>query len=306
MSSHRTIQRIFYLIAQLQGSVGCSKKVFCEDNHIVERTFERYIELLEDLGFVVRKHKGRYYMERVGGKFSPSPENMQFSLEEATILKDALAASNVDSPLKNEILSKLYAFSGNPEIAESIYLSGKATIIKDLRLAIEQKKQVRLNKYFSGSSGMEMDRIVEPIKFIHHYKYLIAFQPDQKENRHFKISRIPSVSILNQSWQYEDLHQNLGYDVFGMKGTQSFPVKLELSGLAYRLLIEEFPALKKNILRTKDGTYQLETEVMANEGIGRFIMGLAEEIKILEPESLKEYIQKKIKIFNERHYLSEG
>ena len=306
MSSLRTMQRVFNLISQLQGPIGCSKKAFCEHHEIVERTFERYIELLEDFGFVIQKHKGRFYLEKSGGKFTPTPENIQFTPEEATVIKDALVASNVDSPLKNEILPKLYALSGVPELAETIYVSGKTKGIKELRQAIEQKKQVRLNKYFSGRTGSEMDRVVEPVKFIQYYKYLIAFETRKKETRHFKISRIQSVTLLNKSWEHEEQHNNIGYDHFGMKGDTPFVVNLELSGLAYRLLIEEYPPLKDKISPIENGQYNLITEVMAHEGIGRFIMGLAAEITIHEPESLKKYIQKKIKKFKDRHYLSNS
>jgi predicted DNA-binding transcriptional regulator YafY len=63
--------------------------------------------------------------------------------------------------------------------------------------------------------------------------------------------------------------------------------------LARNLLIEEYPLAEKHIKRKNDNSYVFETEVAGFEGIGRFALGLIDEITIHHPESLKTYIKEK-------------
>lgn len=67
-------------------------------------------------------------------------------------------------------------------------------------------------------------------------------------------------------------------------------MKLELSIMAKNLLIEEYPLAEKD-LRKEGGRWILDTMVSGMEGVGRFVIGLAHEIRILESDELKEYIR---------------
>ena len=73
-------------------------------------------------------------------------------------------------------------------------------------------------------------------------------------------------------------------------------VKLELSIMAKNLLIEEYPLAEKD-LRKEGDKWILDTMVSGMEGVGRFVIGLAHEIRILESDELKEYIRKFVEIY---------
>lgn len=60
---------------------------------------------------------------------------------------------------------------------------------------------------------------------------------------------------------------------------------------AKSLLLEEFPLAEKD-LRREDGKWVLRTVVHSNEGVGRFVIGLAADVKILEGDLLKEHVRK--------------
>ena len=73
-------------------------------------------------------------------------------------------------------------------------------------------------------------------------------------------------------------------------------MELELSMRARNILVEEYPEAKKYIKPTDDNDkWIFRTEVCRMEGIGRFYMGLAEEITIIEAPGLKEYAEQYVK-----------
>jgi hypothetical protein len=61
-------------------------------------------------------------------------------------------------------------------------------------------------------------------------------------------------------------------------------------------LLEEYPLAEQD-LKKVDDKWVLETLVCDMAGVGRFVIGLADEIKVLESDELKEYILK----FVEQH-----
>ena len=70
-------------------------------------------------------------------------------------------------------------------------------------------------------------------------------------------------------------------------------MKLQLSLRAKNVLVEEYPEAEKDLIPTdNDDIWMLDTQVYRMEGIGRFYMGMAGEIQIIEAEGLKEYARK--------------
>ena len=61
--------------------------------------------------------------------------------------------------------------------------------------------------------------------------------------------------------------------------------------MAKNLLIEEFPKAKEFVIGQKgdENVWYFTTDICRIEGIGRFYIGLANHIQILEGEELKNY-----------------
>jgi hypothetical protein len=60
--------------------------------------------------------------------------------------------------------------------------------------------------------------------------------------------------------------------------------------MAKNILVEEYPDAVKDLIPTDDADrWILETEVYRMEGLGRFYLGLAAEIEIIDAPGLKEY-----------------
>ena len=60
--------------------------------------------------------------------------------------------------------------------------------------------------------------------------------------------------------------------------------------MAHNLLVEEYPLATRDLKQIDGGHWLLDTKVCDYVGIGRFVMGLSEDIKILTPE-FDEYIE---------------
>ena len=131
----------------------------------------------------------------------------------------------------------------------------------------------------------------DPIEFTANMIDVWAYDVDVQENRMFKVARIHEVEVTNADWAFKGKHKAARPDVFRMTGTQRQAVVLQLNTRAKSLLLEEFPLAEKD-LRREDGKWVLRTVVHSNEGVGRFVIGLAADVKILEGDLLKEHVRK--------------
>lgn len=159
--------------------------------------------------------------------------------------------------------------------------------------AMESKRQVVLHGYSSSSSGEIKDRTVEPFAFAAGQKTVWCYEIATKTNKVFKVDRISNVEIKPERWEFETHHRQGKMDVFRMTGDTPINVKLQLSLMAKNILVEEYPDAEKDLIPTdNDDIWMLDTQVYRMEGIGRFYMGLAGEIQIIEAEGLKDYAKK--------------
>ena len=73
--------------------------------------------------------------------------------------------------------------------------------------------------------------------------------------------------------------------------------------MAKNLLLEEFPLADKD-LKSVDGKWILETNVSGMEGVGRFVIGLASEVQIIDSPALDQYIKHYVEN-NFRNFLNQ-
>lgn len=94
---------------------------------------------------------------------------------------------------------------------------------------------------------------------------------------------------MDEDWTNEARHQKSKTDCFRISGYEQTPIKLEMSMMAKNLLIKEYPLAEQDI--RKDGEkWILETMVSGMVGVGRFVIGLAHEIKVIDSPALENYI----------------
>ena len=167
-----------------------------------------------------------------------------------------------------------------------------AANISNLKEAMADSRKVILRNYSSSNSGTVSDRNVEPYSFTENYKQIWCYDLDKKANRVFSTARIGNVQILDEKFTCSHLHNAGKLDIFGMTGDTPIHVSLELDLMGRNILIEEYPQARKFIKSTESPSrWILDTDVYRIEGIGRFYIGLAEHIKILDAPELKAYAQ---------------
>ena len=81
--------------------------------------------------------------------------------------------------------------------------------------------------------------------------------------------------------------------MFGFSGEQCYTIRLRMGQLSYNLMLEEYPISSAFFTPEDDYHWILETDVMSYLGIGRFILGLYDDIDVLGDEGLKAYIAQK-------------
>ena len=175
----------------------------------------------------------------------------------------------------------------------------KAANVSLLQRACQQKKCVILHRYESSNSGKIADRKVEPYKVLVHDNMLMAFDHDKRDCRIFSLSRIDYVELLDESWGNTALHQDIEVDSFHLSGKKPITISLQLDMLARNLLIEEYPRTHECIKRnaTDNNVWYYNDTVRNIVGIGRFYMGLANHIKIIDAPELEEFAKQQLKNF---------
>ena len=115
-------------------------------------------------------------------------------------------------------------------------------------------------------------------------------------NKLFKTSRIGSVKVLDEAWQHADKHHEGYIDIFRMTGFKQQRVRLEIGMLARNLLLEEYPLSERDMVELDEGRWMLDTMVCNYLGIGRFVLGLMSDIKIVDSPEFEEYIRDEINL----------
>lgn len=259
------------------------------------RSIYRYIDTFKELGFAVEKIHGNVYrLVRTPSPFKDLTKLVYFSDEEARILCGLIEGLDSTHALKAALYKKLAAIYDLTSINEFKGSKSNAACVQQLGNAMQDKKRVILKNYASSNSGVVKDRLVEPFAFTNNHIDVWAYDCEKRENRLFKIPRIEWVDVLQDGWQNEKEHHRQKIDPFHMAYDKGTPVQLELSVRGKNLLLEEFP-LTEPCVTEKDGKWYFTGEVGPMEGIGRFCIGLAGDVKVLKGDALKEYIREFVK-----------
>lgn len=249
----------------------------------------RYLELLEDAGFYIEKDfHDRYFIVTT----DDDPLQAQFSIEEMTVMRTFIQA-NADHPLTSSILKKLSLHSEIDTMPRLFLKAHLGNLVEQLTRALQDKHQVILKNYHSANSNEVRDRRVEPIHFGDNYGTIVALDLDDNTCKQFKLDRIGEVVETHNAFTHQHLHEQRSSDAFGLAGKTSTLVTLALTLRAFLLLREEFPTAQA-YLKANNNMYTFHGPVANFAGIGRFVMGLIDEIDIVEPATFREYVVGKV------------
>ena len=293
MSEIPQVERLLKLLLNFSSGVRYTAEELTNRFAISRRTFHRDKRTLENLGFLINCENGRYWIEKNSSPLKQLNDLPYFSEEEAWILQQAIHSIDQNNQLKMNLVEKLYALYKFGKVAKVIVRKEQSENISNLTKAINLRQEVVLCNYRSANSNTVSNRTVEPFDFTPNYISVWAFDTNSRTNKIFKTSRIGKVKPTGKPQQFTQMHKSLPLDIFRISGEQQVDVKLRLSLRACNLLREEYPLSEKYLTEINENSWLLEAPISGYEGVGRFVLGLCDEIKVISPESFKSYLKEK-------------
>ena len=284
------IERILRLMKMLTANTSYTVDDMAERLDMSRRTIYRYIDTFREAGFVIKKSGNCIRLDKESPHFKDISQLVHFTEEEAVILKRAIESIDDTNLLKQNLKRKLYSVYDNKILADTIVRGSNAATVHALINAIEEQRQVILHAYRSSHGGAVRDRLVEPFAFTTNYVQVWCFDTESKSCKLFKLARIDSVEITNSEWQYQPQHEKSFIDIFRMNGNERLRVRLSLGILSRNLLLEEYPLAEQQLTPTEDGRWILDTEVANYAGVARFVVGLMDDIRIIDTPDLEQYL----------------
>lgn len=288
------IERLLRLMKLMTGNVNYTVNELAERLDTTYRSIYRYIETFKDTGFVVHKLEGGVYkLGKESPYFKEISQLVHFTDEEAHIVNQLIGALDDTNMLKQNLRRKLSSVYNCTSLANSIVKGKSAENVNRIIEAIEEHRQVILCNYSSSHTGSKRDRIVEPIAFTTNYVQIWCYDTSDNKTKLFNTARIEEVTVLDTEWQHQAEHRCGHIDIFRNMGFELKRVRLRLGVMAHNLITEEYPLSERDLQQIDEGSWLLDTEVCNYAGIGRFVMGLAEDIEVIDSPEFTDYLRQK-------------
>jgi len=285
------IERVLRLIKMLTGNLNYTVNDIAKRLDIDKRSVYRYIDTFKEAGFVVQKEGGIYRLGNESRFFKDISQLIHFSDEEAYVVNSLIDGLTDDNLMKQMLRRKLASVYNCTNITEIVTKGSHAVCVNALSEAIKDKKQAVLKHYSSSNSKKVRDRFVEPFGFTANYVQVWCYDCEAKANKLFRTSRMLSVDVTSKSWKYENEHKVGFVDIFRISSYRQIRVQLLLGLMAHNLLLEEFPLGERDCTPIDANHWMLNTKVSSYTGVGRFVIGLMDDIKIISSPGLEKYIK---------------
>ena len=295
---HDKLERELRLLLMLIENHHYTVSDICDRQQISRRNFYYYLEFFRDAGFIVEHVKPYYRIAKESPFFRKLDAAVHFTEDEAITMRQILEKTGDQGPTVQRLmqkLDKLYDLQivNNVELREQLSRN-----VNTLYEAIKQKRVVVLRRYSSPHSNSERDRVVEPFLFMNGNREIRCYELDSAMNKTFKLSRMDDVEMLELLWSNEQKHRSMFTDVFMFSGEKTMTVVLRLGRLSMQVLGEEYPKAERFIEPDGEGHWRVEMPVCSYIGIGRFVLGLFEDIEVLGDDAFKLFINNKIERLN--------
>jgi len=299
-------ERSIELLELLTRYTGKSISYLSEYFNVDKRTIQRDIAKLKRAGYVIENIHGKYKINKEltkkEVKFKLS-ELIHFTKEEAFILNEAISNIEGNDVIKKNLVKKLSSLNNVDDLLESVSHLKGAEEIKTIAHAIENKYQVIVEEYAWSSINIRVRKLgIEPIQFASSYSRVWAYSEALEKNFLLRLSGIKNVKATYRPFKCEQYHKVGNIDVFKGYGFTEQKVKLRLNISGYGYLLEEYPLAVPHIEQINEGEYILETKIYNFNGVGRFCLSLPEDVMVIEPRELIEYLEtKKSRKYNHRN-----
>lgn len=261
-----------------------------------------YFNEIKNAGFnLIYDKKYRYYID-TERQYEYLKELLYFSEKDQNFILDALAKIPDTNAYKSRLLRKMESIYDFTRMGSHLISGQFMTKMNLLEKAKKEQKVVVLKDYHSTNSATISDKKVEPFHILANEDVLHAFDVEAKQIKHYRISRIKGVEVLEEARRFENHHNIVHTDPFRISNNNQIRVRMTLRIGGYNELLERFPATYGYLTPTVQDKeiYLLDCKVNASFiGLTNFILGNHHHIvELLEPESLIEHIKEEVKKIN--------
>lgn len=291
---HERFGRELDLVLMLADTEDYTVKEICESLNFSRRNFYYYIELLKNAGFIVYKRNSCYHIDQRSPFLNKLLHLLQFTEDEAVTMRKLLDMAGTSNSIINNLKYKLDRFYDFNILSDVEMRRKTAKMVNTIYEAIKAKKVIKIVGYSSPHSHSQSDRFVEPFLLMNNNNDVRCYEILSDCCKTFRLSRMEDVEPVDLKWSHEAKHRQLFTDIFMFSGEEHRPVSIRMGRLSHNVFLEEYPAGGKNITPDDENHWILNLEVCDFRGIGRFVLGLFEDIEILSSDDFKEYIRGKI------------
>lgn len=291
---HDKLQRELDLLLLMTENKNYTAAQLCERIGISKRNLYYYLDFFRDAGFRLVKSGNYYRLDRHSPFFRKLHESIDFSEQEAVLLRRMVSGADESNPLVESICHKLDRFYDLRILTDVDVQQRLAHNISRLYEAVKYRQLVKICSYSSPHSHTVTDRIVEPYFFMNDNMDVRCYELSSGQNKTFKIARMGDVELIDMLWSHEDCHRQVYSDVFMFSGEEKYAVSMVLGQLSANLFCEEIPRGDSYLSVYDDNRYLLQLDVCSYVGIGRFVLGLYDDIEVLGDDGLRRYLASRI------------
>lgn len=295
---HDKLDKELQLIMLLTENHSYSVEQICDKLEMSRRNLYYYLEFLKEAGFRMEKHGRCWSIDRSSPFFGRLIERISFTEEEAIIIRRMLDKAERTNAVIETIKRKIDKFYDFDILADDTVSEKAAHNISALHEAIKYERQVVLRGYSSPHSNTKRDRLVEPFMLMDGNREVRCFEPASGLNKTFKVVRMDDVEPLADTWSFKDKHMQMFTDAFLFSGNKTMTIDMVLGQLSYNILAEEYPKAATHVKQLDKSHWSLQLDVCSYIGVGRFVLGLFDDIEVKGDEGFKEYLKKKLTVFN--------
>jgi len=291
---HDKLERELNLLLLLTENHNYTVPEICDRVQISRRNFYYYLDFFRLAGFKVEHSKPYYRVSKDSPFFRKIDEVVHFTEDEAITMRrilDKTGDQSIQVERLRRKLDRLYDLQilDNEEMQEQL-----AHNVTTLYEAIKRQVAVTLVNYSSPHSNTTSNRIVEPFLLMNGNREVRCFELSSGINKTFKLSRMEDVQLLDVTWEHQNKHHKIFTDIFMFSDEKQWTVTLLMGRLSSSILLEEYPKARKYLTQQDETHWRLELPVCSFIGIGRFVMGLFEDIEVQGCNEFKEFPNNKI------------
>ncbi len=202
----------------------------------------------------------------------------------------------------NELLTKLSGLfqikSTNwieVDFSDWMHRAPQQDIFNIIKEAIFQKRVISFC-YFSGKGNKEK-RNVKPIQLVFKSKswYLYSFCLLRNDYRFFKLTRIKELKMLSETFTQDFISTKIEKQI---QVENTVAVKLKFDKQATFRVYDEFA---DKITEDSQGNLYVQVDLPDNEILYSYVMSFFDSVEIIEPQSIREQMKKRLQKMQEKY-----